>query len=285
MFQRQRTGSVVCPACGRLVGVNDRQCGNCGRWNPGLWGFAPLLRRLGQDLGFVQLILWGCGALYVATLFFDPQGIRSGGLLTLLAPSPQALVIFGASGAVPVFELGRWWTLLSAAWLHGGLLHIGFNLLWVRHLGPATAEAYGPGRAVIVYTLSAVGGFGASTLAGAFLPALPFFLRGAWFTVGASAPIFGLLGALVWYGRRGGSSLLGRQALGYAVALFLIGFLLPGVDNYAHLGGFVTGYLAGRWFDPLLPERLDHLLGALVCLGASGLSVAVSIAHGLSLLR
>src|SRR5437899_9613360 len=42
----------VCPSCGNLVGVNDERCFTCGRWNPGLWGFAPLLKRLGRDLGF-----------------------------------------------------------------------------------------------------------------------------------------------------------------------------------------------------------------------------------------
>jgi len=54
MFGRQTTGSVVCTSCGRLVGVNDETCYNCGRRNPGLWGFGPLLRRLGNDLGFVR---------------------------------------------------------------------------------------------------------------------------------------------------------------------------------------------------------------------------------------
>ena len=64
------------------------------------------------------------------------------------------------------------------------------------------------------------------------------FLRGAAMTVGASAAIFGLLGSLVYYGRRGGSSLIRTEALGYAVTLGIMGFILPGVDNYAHGGGF-----------------------------------------------
>ena len=58
MFKRQRTGSVVCASCGSLVGVNDEQCYSCGRRNPGLWGYAPLLRRLGNDLGFVSIIVY-----------------------------------------------------------------------------------------------------------------------------------------------------------------------------------------------------------------------------------
>ena len=72
--------------------------------------------------------------------------------MSFMAPASPALFLFGASGSLPVFGLGRWWTVLSAAWLHGGLLHILFNMMWVRQLAPATAELYGPGRMVIIYT-------------------------------------------------------------------------------------------------------------------------------------
>ena len=68
MFKRQKTGSVVCASCGSLVGVNDEQCYTCGRRNPGLWGFAPILRRLGNDFGFVTMVVYGCTALYLLTL-------------------------------------------------------------------------------------------------------------------------------------------------------------------------------------------------------------------------
>ena len=60
---------------------------------------------------------------------------------------------------------GRWWTVLSASWLHGGVLHILFNMLWVRQLGPATAEIYGPGRMVIIYTVAGAVGFTLSSVA------------------------------------------------------------------------------------------------------------------------
>ena len=63
MFKRQKTGSVVCPSCGSLVGVNDEKCYTCGRRNPGLWGFAPLLRGLGNDFAFVPLVVYACAAL------------------------------------------------------------------------------------------------------------------------------------------------------------------------------------------------------------------------------
>ena len=282
MFKRQTTGSIVCPSCHKLVGVNDEECFHCGRLNPGMWGYAGVLRRLGHDLGFVQLVMWGCGALYLATLAIDPAGIRMGGLFSLLAPSGQSLLIFGGSGAFPVFQLGRWWTMLSAAWLHGGLLHILFNMMWVRQLAPATASEYGTGRMVIIYTISSVTGFFLSSSAGA-LGFLPWPFQGAGFTVGASAPIFGLLGALVYSGKKG-SSALGRQAWTYAVILFVFGLAMARVDNWAHLGGFAGGYGTAKWLDPLKPERVDHLIAALLCIGLTILSVVFSIIHFLLVL-
>ena len=68
MFKRQTTGSVLCTSCGVLVGVNDDTCYNCGRRNPGLWGFAPALRSLGGDLGFVPFVIGTCVVIYGLTL-------------------------------------------------------------------------------------------------------------------------------------------------------------------------------------------------------------------------
>jgi rhomboid protease GluP len=282
MFKRQVSGAVVCRSCGRLVGVGDDRCFQCGARNPGLWGYAPMVRRLGSDMGFVPLLVGGSVVMYVVALLMSRGGTSTGGLFGLLSPSTESLFVLGASGAIPVVTFERWWTVLSAAWLHANLLHLLFNVLWVRQLAPATAELYGPGRLVIIYTVSAITGFGLSTLAGVYLGGLPL-IGGARFTVGASAPIFGLLGAIVFYGRRGGSSMASSQATSYALILFLFGFILPGVDNWAHAGGFAGGWLAGRVLDPLKPERIDHLVGALVCLLLSGLSVAASVVDGLRL--
>jgi rhomboid protease GluP len=284
MFKRQRTGSVVCVSCGDLVGVNDDKCYNCGRRNPGLWGFAPALRSLGQDMGFVPFVTGTCIVVYGLTLVFTgPSAISGGGsIMRLLSPSTQSLVMFGASGSGPVLGNGWWWTLLSASWLHGSLLHILFNMLWIRQLAPAVGELYGPGRMVVIYTVAGVAGFAASSYLGALLWFVPFF-RGGVITVGASASIFGLLGALVYYGRRTGSRMVGSQAWTWAVMLFIFGLIMPGIDNNAHAGGFAGGYLAGRLLDPLRPERVDHMLAAVVCLGLSILSIVVSVFRWLSL--
>ena len=280
MFRRQTTGSVLCTSCGVLVGVSDDRCYNCDRRNPGLWGFAPALRSLGHDLGFVPFVIGTCAILYVLTLLASRGNIGMGGLFSLFSPSRQSLFLFGASGAVPVFIANRWWTVLSAGWLHGGALHILFNMMWIRQLAPAAADLYGPGRMVIIYTAGGVAGFALSSFAGAYLPNL-LFLRGGQFTVGASASIFGLLGALVYYGRRGGSRMIGNEALSYALMLGVFGFIMPGVDNYAHAGGFGGGYLMARILDPLKPERIDHLAVAVACLAASVIAIAASVLHGL----
>ncbi len=278
MLGRQTSGSVICTSCGTLVGVSQTVCPNCGRRNPGLWGFAPALRAFGQDLGFVPFTIGTCVILYGLTLLSTVASggsLGMGGIFTMLSPDILALATFGASGGVPVFTFDRWWTVLSAGWLHGGLLHILFNMLWVRQLAPTVADLYGPGRLMIIYTASSVTGFALSSFASLYLPRF-FFLSGSQFTVGASAAIFGLLGAMVYYGRRGGSSHIGGQALSYALILGLFGFLMPGIDNYAHGGGFAGGWLTARFLDPLKSERIDHLILGLACLGASLLAVAVS---------
>ena len=165
---------MLCSSCGVLVGVNDDKCYNCGRRSPGLWGFAPLLRSLGRDLGFVPFIIGTCVIVYVLTLIASKGMLSQGGALSFLGPDPRALLLFGESGAVPIFIYHRWWTVLSAAWLHAGLLHILFNMMAVRQLGPPTAEFYGPGRTVIIYTAGSIAGFALSSCAALFLPALPF---------------------------------------------------------------------------------------------------------------
>ncbi|HEY5616351.1 MAG TPA: rhomboid family intramembrane serine protease [Vicinamibacterales bacterium] len=278
MFRRQTSGSVICTSCGVLVGVNDDRCYNCGRRNPGLWGFAPALRALGHDMGFVPFVIGTCVVLYALTLVMSGGNIGMRGALSFLSPSIEATFVFGSSGAVPVFRFGRWWTVLSAGWLHGNALHIFLNMMVLRQVAPGVADLYGPGRMIIIYTAGGVGGFALSSFAGEFLPAI-LFLRGSSFTVGASASIAGLIGALLYYGHRSGSSMARSYATSYVLMFVVMGFLMAGIDNYAHAGGFGGGYLAARLLDPLKPERIDHVGIAFGCLAASILSVAVSVVH------
>ena len=244
-----------------------------------------MLRQLGTDFGFVPIVIGASTTLYALTLLLtlsmtgriDPVG---GGGFSFLPPSPVALQLFGMSGAVPVFVQGQWWTLLSATWLHGSVLHILFNMLWVRDLAPALIDIVGVSRTVIIYTLAGVVGF----LLSSVMPLVPFpipIFHGAPYTMGASAAIFGLLGALVHYGRVSGSRYVHAQALNYAIVLFVMALFLPGVDNTAHAGGFIGGYTTSAFFNPLTRERGDHMIAAVACLFATLLAILFSVIHGL----
>ena len=135
----------------------------------------------------------------------------------------------------------------------------------IRQLAPVTGHLYGTGRLVIIYTSASIGGFALSTVGGHQL------------TLGASAPLFGLFGALIWAGRRTGSSEIGRMALMYAVVFLIFGFLMPNVDNLAHIGGFAGGFLAAYILNPVKQETSGDRLLALMCIAATALSVLVSI--------
>jgi len=103
--------------------------------------------------------------------------------------------------------------------------------------------------------------------------------------MGASASVFGLLGALAHYGRKSGSSLIRGQAIQYAVILFVFGFFMRGVDNFAHAGGFAGGYLTSAFFNPLTRERGDHAVVAVICVAATFLAIVVSVLTGLRFIR
>ncbi len=285
---RRTSGSVVCPSCGSLVGVKDDRCYSCGRANPGLFGFAPLLRQFGNDLGFVPMVMGGSVLMFALSLLLTAKtssGGMGGGLMGL---SGYALEALGASGAGPLVRDGRWWTVLSATWLHGSLIHIFFNMMSLRNIGPDMVSIIGPARTIIIYVVGGAVGFLASSLMGsdtaieiiASLPLPLFILRklvGAGLTVGASASIFALLGALMHYGRKSGSSLIHGQAMQWAFVMFLYGLFMPGIDNWAHAGGFAGGYLVSSFLNPLTREKGDHLLVAAVCLLMTVAAVLVSI--------
>jgi len=238
-----------------------------------------------MDEVFIQFVIVACAILYAGSLLIDYQSIQMGGFLNFLSPSRQGLFLFGASGAMPVFSFNRWWTVLSATWLHGGLIHIFFNMYWVRMIGPSVIDFYGLSRMILIYTIAGVSGFVLTSFVGYAFPFAPALLRGSDMTIGASAAVFGLIGSLIYYGRRSGSSMVYQQAKQWAIFLFIFGLIFPGIDNWAHLGGFAGGYLASAWFDPLKQERLDHSLGALACLALTALSIVVSVVHGFQLLR
>ena len=261
---RQTSGSSLCYACGKLNRVDAAVCFYCGARRPGLWGFAPVLGRFVGRFEFARLVIVACIAAYAASILLDPQAaLRPRGPFNFLAPSTSALVALGMTGAFAA-ETGRWWTLFTAIYLHGSLLHILFNLLWIRDLGRAVESVYGWSRTALIFTAAGVIGFLASNWAG--VPR----------TVGASGAVFGLLAAMVAYGRaRGGlfGMAVFRQYWQWSLVLFVMGFLMADVNNVAHAGGFVGGYLASLALGSRerYSDRGWHHV-------AAGLAVAVTIA-------
>ena len=253
--------AILCPRCHKLVSADAETCLHCGQRKPGLWGATAAMRRLGLQLNFPHLITVFCGVLYLLALALDPSAIfQTQGLMQILSPSIQASFKLGVTGTVPIFSYELWWTPITAIYLHGGLLHIFFNMMWVRQLGPVVEELFGPFRLFAIFTIAGITGFIASTLAGHEL------------TLGASGSIFGLLAAAIAYGRRAGAQLFTRQFLQWAGLLFIMGFVMPGVDNWAHGGGFIGGYAAAYVFSRSSErEGLGaYLIGGLCLLATVG---------------
>jgi rhomboid protease GluP len=252
-------GSKVCPYCRKLVSANSRECMHCGR-RLSKGGF--ILRDI-ADLfhNTVDTIIYVCIGLYILSLLIDPAAIlNTRGFLDILAPSMDALSNLGATGWYFAIAQGRWWTLFTAIYLHGNLLHIIFNMLWLRQLGHMVDDLFGGSRTFLIFTISGLVGFVISNILGIMA------------TIGASGSIFGLLGALIYYGRhRGGhfGTAIYKQVGSWALILFLIGFMMPAVNNFAHAGGFIGGYLSAKLlgYQELMREAQQHrylAIGALV---------------------
>ncbi len=268
MRQRQ-TPSMLCPGCRKLLNREAPFCPHCGIQRPGAWWKRLALRGWLQDPNQVVKVLIGINAgMYVISLLVSPRSLQvSFDLLTTLSPSNQSLLQLGATGTIPIDHLQRWWTLLSANYLHGGILHILFNMLALRQLIPLVGHLYGINRLIVLYTLTGVAGFWVSYVAG-----VPF-------TIGASAALCGLIGATLYYGKsRGGlfGEAIYRQIGGWAIGIFVIGLLIPGINNWGHGGGMVAGALLG--FLVGYRERGDeqpwHTMLAAVCMAATGLVLA-----------
>jgi rhomboid protease GluP len=237
MFRNERL-SILCPNCRKLISRDVGRCPYCGMPNPGSrWNPSTLLRNLIREQEIIRIIIGTNIIMFVLSLLLNPeQTTFSMNPLYFLSPDTKSLFLLGATGTIPVIGYGRIWTLVAANFLHGGILHITFNMIAFKQLAPLTIEEYGASRTVLIYLGSGVVGFLVSVLAG-----VPF-------TIGASAAICGLMGAALYFGRsRGGlyGQLVYRQIGGWAIALFIFGFIVPGINNWGHGGGMAAGLILG----------------------------------------
>ena len=240
---------MICPQCGKLIGVGEERCPFCGAWQPGMFGAAPALQRwFGGRLDLIPILVTACIVLYVLSLALDVRtafSFSGGNFLGFLGPGGSALVELGATNRELLLRYGWWWSLLTASFLHGGLLHIFFNMMALRNLGPAVVQAFGQARAFVIFMIAGAVGFLVSDL-----------LSGA-FTIGASAGIFGMLAALIVVSRRIGHSMMTAQLVQSAVIMFAMGLFMGGIiNNWAHAGGFVGGYVVAQML-PLSGDRRE----------------------------
>jgi len=167
-----------------------------------------------------------------------------------------------SSGHVVGVSQGEWWRLLTATFLHYGIIHLGLNMLVLWFLGPALEEFFGHWQYLLVYIVSGLAGS-----AGALVWS-PDAL-----TVGASGAIWGIMGAaLVLEARR--IYVFGGQALGLVLVNAVFTFLVPGVSIGGHVGGFVGGALCALAFSSL---RRSPALATLSMAAVGILAVAVAV--------
>jgi len=158
----------------------------------------------------------------------------------------RALVDHGALFG-PLVAQGEWWRIFTAGFLHQGILHIGLNMLALFMVGRLVEMLMGPIRMTILY-FTALFGSGLAVVWFSFdLP-----------TLGASGAIFGLFGALIAIGLqlgKPGRALIG-QVFPVIVINLLFGFSVPGISNAAHIGGLISGFLAGLVIFMTVPRRV-----------------------------
>ena len=252
--------SILCPNCRKLIAADEERCPYCGLGHPAArWrrGFLSLFRLDAETT--IRDIVYLNAALYAISLVLIPSRLGfSANPLGLLSPSDQSLLLLGATGTMPINGLHRWWSVISANYLHGSLLHIFFNMAALWQIGPLVIQEYGVHRMVTLYTLAGTLGFVVSYIAGVPL------------TIGASAAISGLIGAGLYYGRsRGGTygQALYQRLLGWAIGLFLFGFMAQGINNWGHAGGMGAGFLLARvlGYQERSRESRAHRWAAAAC--------------------
>jgi rhomboid protease GluP len=234
---------------------------------------APWLRRQSTSMVVTQVIFGANVAVFLGMLL-------SIGPSMLNSPSGQQLVQWGANYG-PLTVSGQWWRLLTCVFVHGGLLHIAFNMWCLWDLGRLAESVYGHWTFALVYLITGVG----SSLASVWWN--PSVL-----SVGASGAIFGIAGALIASFYLGEFSLPRTAISGMlrSVVVFVgynlfFGAVLAHIDNAAHIGGLVMGLIMGAMIAKAAPahddifRRVGVLLVGAALVAGGGLWLAHSRAY------
>jgi rhomboid protease GluP len=255
----QQPRPKLCPVCGALVGVNATRCHVCGANLR--FSLAALSRKLsglfGDNEAPVTTVLLIANILMLGVSWLAFAAMGQGGGLTILwglAGEPQYRL--GASYGPAIFYGNEWWRLITAMFLHGGLIHIGFNMMALMQLGPPLEELYGSARYFFLYVVTGAFGFLVSAASGHF-------------SIGASGALLGLVGLMLAVtSKRGGTYMreLRSRLISSVAILFVLGFAGVGIDNWAHGGGLAAGFLLGKLFADHKPvtaadRRTAYALG------------------------
>jgi membrane associated rhomboid family serine protease len=260
----------ACPRCGHPASKDETRCASCGADLPSVAVLKASrafewLVPAGLPLG-TMAFLAACGALYFVTVkvSYDlvPEG--KGGF----APNGWVLLRYGANASWLETELGEWWRLVTAVFLHGGVIHIGFNALGIWVAGQAVEEYFGRARLVVVFLAT-------GTLGNLVSTAYHLQSGDPLLGVGASGAVFGLIGCMVGHAarRRGATAReLRARFVPWLIYGLIAGFLMDGIDNAAHIGGLLSGLV----FGALLGERdrAHKLLPDVVWMGLALAAIA-----------
>lgn len=248
--------AVLCPRCRQIIGSNEAVCSWCGASRSNPWWHLLNQLRGSSTTGWIIKAVLSLTILYFALSLLLSTKIDNVG--SFLSPGQNSLLMLGASGTLPIDRFGRFWTLISANYLHGGILHLIFNMMALRQLGPWVSNEYGSSRMLIIYTVGGAFGY------------LVSYFAGVIFTVGASAAVCSLIGALLYYGKSRGGMYGGsvyREVGGWVVSLFIFGMIFPGINNWAHGGGIAGGIILGALlgYNEKRGEQIFHHVLALLC--------------------
>jgi len=260
----------ICPNCGSLVGINATRCHSCGTnlkfsmaaINRSLSGVFSGPAPITTALLVANFLMFGVEWMATAA-----QG-GGGGLSILWGMGGASSYRLGLSWPYGIYVENQWWRLITAMFLHGGLLHIGFNMYALMQLGPALEELYGSSRYFFVYIFTGAFGFLASSFLGST-------------SLGASGGLLGLVGAMLAVTtKRGGAYMrqLRSQLISSVVFLLVLGFMGMGIDNKAHMAGLASGFVLGKIFADRQPmsvreKQIANALGWL-----AGIAVIASFA-------
>jgi rhomboid protease GluP len=243
LWRSARSKHKMCPSCRALVPRGAQTCEECGTPLASVRapGFGRMIANvLPGATAATSLILLANGFWFLMTMMAQVK-TGEGGFGLFSHFDGELLYRFGSGFSLATLS-GEWWRIVTPIFLHGGILHFFFNSYVLLQLGPLVEDEFGTERFWVMYLLCGIAGSAASQFGSELI-------RGrAVNTVGASGAILGLIGLLLVHGwRRGGTGgeAIKRAMMRYAVYIVIFSFVVPGIDNINHAGGFACGALLG----------------------------------------